>query len=140
MVVATGAGNRQAQNGPRHGVDLVIHGVVAVAQLALLSTAIGFVDGTQGKETQCAPPFRAHTAHQVPGDLLHDELVIAQIPIDGSNHPIPIPVGVRQGLATMVVGALFFRVAGQIQPVAGPALPVVGGGQQAVDHGFMGLG
>ena len=140
VVVAAGAGDRQAQNGPGQGVDLVIHGVIAVAQLAFLSSAIAFIDGTQGKETQRAPPFHTNAAHQVSGDLLHDEPVVAQVPIEGLHHPIPIPVGVGQGIGRVVVGPLFFRVAGHVQPIAGPALAVVGRGQQAVDHGFMGLG
>ena len=70
---------------------------------------------------------------QVPGDLGLGEQIVGKIAVESLHHPVPVAIGVGIGIVPGVVEPVV-GIAGQIQPVAPPALSVVRRGQQAVDH------
>ena len=74
--------------------------------------------------------------HQVASQLLNRELVEGHVGIEGVDHPVtPGPdIGVDVRLVAEGV-----RVARDVKPVLGPAFPIMGAVQQAIDQSFPGL-
>ena len=145
MVVATGAGGGEAEEGFRGDVDAVVDDVVGIAvefvaegkeaeggENALIVgrfgggvLGFGFLDGL-GEEA-------------VGGELFDDELVVGFVAVEGIDDVVAVSpgVGVAQVFAAFGV-ALGVGVAGDIEPVAAPAFTVGRGGKQAVDEGGVG--
>ena len=69
-------------------------------------------------------------------DLLDGELVKRQIVIHRADHPVAIPPGI--GTSTILFITIRVGIACSIQPVAAPALAVVGARKSSIHHGLVG--
>ena len=66
------------------------------------------------------------------GDLCFGESVVGEIVVESVDDPVAITPGVRErGVGTG--GELAVGVAGEVEPMAGPALTVMGAGEKAVN-------
>jgi hypothetical protein len=137
VVVAAGTRDGQPQKTPREGVDPVIQ----LIGLCLGSTAgVGVVDGAEGEEAE-----GRHAGHfvllpqQVSGNLLADELGVGLVRVERANHPVPKPIAAGIHPGRKGVG-LVLRIAGDVEPVAAPALAVAGTRQQLVDEPLVSVG
>src|SRR5690606_5987503 len=68
---------------------------------------------------------------EVVGQLVDDEPIVGEVAVQGGDDPVPIKPGGALGLAP---GFGDVGVAGEVEPVASPALPVMGRGEVAVDE------
>ena len=120
MVVAAGAGDGEAEECLRHGVDLLVHDV----HLELEPVALGVRLRSDGEESGGHEQFRPLTVvagrEAVPRDLLQRELVEGHVGVQGPDHVVPIPPGMRVGEVGLLAAAL--GVAGDVEPVAAPTL------------------
>ena len=74
----------------------------------------------------------------VAGELLLDELRVRLVAVERPDDVVAVAPGVRPiGVLLVAVG---FGVAHQVEPVAGPALAVVRAGEQAIDQLLVGVG
>ena len=69
---------------------------------------------------------------EVSGDVFGDELVVGDIGVEGADDVVAVVVGVVDRVVELV--AVGFGVAHEVEPVPGPALAEVGGGEEAVDR------
>lgn len=75
----------------------------------------------------------------VSGDLGFDEGVVGEVFVEGFDDPVAVTEGV--GIGEFDVGIeTVVSVASYVEPVAGPALAVVWGGQEFVDYLCEGVG
>ena len=125
MVVATRAGDGQAKEALRRGVDALIDGVVVVLE----TLADG--DEAEGGEARVV---LGQVGQSVGGELFDDELVVGLVGVEGVDDVIAIGPGGLEGLdGAVTLQALGVGVTGGVEPVTGPAFAVVGRGEQAVD-------
>ncbi len=134
VVVAAGAGDRQAEEAASQGID-------AVGVLVEL-VAVAVIDRPAGKEAQGRQAVEAlgfGTVEPVAGNLLEDESVIGHVAVEGPDQPVAIaePVRVEPGLERV---GLVLAVTGHVEPVTAPALAIVGRGQQPIDQPIVGVG
>ena len=73
----------------------------------------------------------------VAGDLLPDELVVGQVAVERLDHPVAVAPGVVADVVPLE--ALALAEPDDIQPVARPALAVMGRGEQPIDQLLVGL-
>ena len=73
----------------------------------------------------------------VAGDLLAHELVVGLVGVERLDDVVAVGPGV--GTVGVQPVALAFGVAGEVEPVLGPALAVARAGEQAVDEAFVGV-
>lgn len=103
----------EGEEGGAGGVDAVGHGFDA----ALFAVGAGFdLEERVAMETGGDELVGGRVGEQIAGELFDDELVEGPVAVEG-------------------VG-----VAGLVQPLARPAFAELGGGEEAVDDGFVGLG
>ncbi len=118
-VVTAGAGDGQAHEAATDHVDAVVDDVVNVVEEAAAQGEI-----THGRQrTLVRFPLSMQTVRR---QLLHDELIVRQVFVEGADHIIPVGVGIG---VTAFLGeqvALGIGIAGDIEPVPAPALAVVG--------------
>jgi len=75
----------------------------------------------------------------IAGDLGFDEGVVGEVFVEGFDDPVAVTEGV--GIGEFSVGVeTVICVAGDIEPVAGPAFAVVWGGEEFVDNFGEGIG
>ena len=145
VVVATGAGDGEAEEGFRGHVDAVVDDVVGIT--------VEFVaerKETQGSERALIDGGLAAgilgfrflyglDEEAVGGELFDDELVVRFVAVEGVDDVVAVGpgVGVAEVFAAFGV-ALGVGVAGNIEPVTAPAFAVGGGGEEAVDEGGVG--
>ena len=130
VVVATRAGDRQAEEGLGRGVDALVDRVVDVVE------ALADGDEAEGRE---AGVVGLDVRELVGGELLDHEAVVGFVGVERVDDVIA--VGPGEGVAVVLVEALALvdrqaarvGVAGRIEPVAAPALAVVRRGQEEVD-------
>ena len=67
-------------------------------------------------------------------------MVVGKILVDGPDHPIAVGVGVVVDCVFGKDVAFGIGVARHVEPVASPALPIGGGGEEPVDDFFEGVG
>jgi hypothetical protein len=78
----------------------------------------------------------AGAGEHVPGELLEGEAVEGQVVVVGADHPVAVrPHRAR----TVLLVPVRVGVAGEVEPATGPALPVVGRGEQPVDVLLIGV-
>ena len=111
VIMATGAGDGKAHDAPGADIDLI--GNDEFTPPALITT-------TDGEESQ-GGEFFAREVHEVGGNLTMDELIVGKVVIESVDDPVAVGVGVGVFLVFGVGGALGVSVAGDIEPVAGPA-------------------
>jgi hypothetical protein len=70
---------------------------------------------------------------QIAGQLLNDEAVVGQVPVQRPDHPVAVKINLA-GLVLLKTVAV--GVTGPVQPEPAPALAVMGRGQQPL-HGFL---
>ena len=61
---------------------------------------------------------------EVAGELLAEELVVGLVAVEGVDHPVAVPPGVRQRVVAVLAGGV--GVADEVEPVPAPALAVGG--------------
>ena len=83
-------------------------------------------------------PSGVPPVQHVAGDLLLDELRVRFIVIEGLDDVIAVAPGVVAD--AVVLEAVAFGKAGLVEPVPRPPFAVVRGGQQSIDHLFVGVG
>ena len=137
MVVAARALHGQPEEGPREGIDPVRQGLGLGLGLGFRVASVGFVVRSDGEETRAVESERF--VDQVPGNLLLDELVVGQIPVEGAYHPVPVAPGSRQR-AVVSKTSEAVAVAGRIKPVSRPALAVMRGFEQRMDQVIESIG
>ena len=127
VVVAAGAPDREAQEAARGHVDPVVP--LVRARHRRIGDVV--VPGTAAQEAQ--PGNRAFAfgfLQQVSRDLRLDEEVVGHVAVEGLDHPVALDVGVGVALAPRTArrqpAGVVLAEAGHVQPVASPALPVVG--------------
>ena len=141
VVVATRAGDGEAEEGFAGDVDAVVDDVVG--------DSVEFV--TKGKETEGGEGALVERGlgvgvfsfgfldgrgeEAIGGELFNDELVVGKIAVEGVDDVVPIGpgVGVTEVLAALGV-AFGVGVAGDIEPVAAPTFAVGRGGEEAIDE------
>ena len=127
MVVAASAGHRQRLCTAHHHVYSIVHNIGLAVQ---------------GARTQCQeakrgqrPPVVAER-HLVGRDLVEQKLVVREVRVERADHPIAISK--RERVAAVVaqqprkIGAARIGVAGNVEPVAAPPLPISRRREQAI--------
>ena len=112
VIVAAGTGDGHSHGGAGGNVNAVSNDEV------VLTALIGAADGEESEGGK----FLAGKIHEVRCDLAMKELVVRKGLIEGSNDPVAIGVGVRIVFVFGTCGALGVGVAGDIEPMTGPAL------------------
>ena len=125
VIVATGAGDGEAQCAAGDDVDAVVDDVVGDAEEA---PAAG--DESQGGEVG------GIGGNQLIGrQLQHQKSVVGQVGIEGMDDPVAVGGCVNEaGFFASVDVALGVGVAGDVEPMASPAFAVPGGVEQAVNE------
>ena len=125
VVVTTRAGYGQAKEALRRRIDALVDGVVIVLE------TLPYGDEAEGSE---ACVVLSQVRQTVGGELLDDELVVRLIGIERVDDVVAIGPGSIEGLdGAITLQALRVRITGGIEPVASPALAVVGRSEQTVD-------
>ena len=134
MVVATGAGHREAQERLADHVDLVVH----VADLLVdgVDRLIAMFDhaevaGAYGRLIELFRFVEARGLQQVAGELFADELVVRDVGIEGADEVIAVAPSLWDG--GIAFAAVRVGVADEVHPVTGEVFAVARRGQQAVD-------
>ena len=123
MVVATGAGDRQADEGLGGRVDALVDGVVLVVK------ALADGDEAQGRQTRV---FLLEVGQAVGGQLLDDELVVGLVGVEGIDDVVAerpsvgVTVVLEERVALVDRQTARIGISRGIQPVAAPTLAVMG--------------
>ena len=138
VIVAAGAGNRQAQEATSQGVDAIVEFIGS----GFSRVGILVVLGTESKVAECSEisqPFGFVDRHHIGSDLVFDKKVEGHVGIEGLNNPIaiPVPVGVRLDAERV---RLILGVPRHIEPVAAPSFPVSWRIQEPIDQLGKGVG
>ncbi len=132
--VALGTADRQAQPDDARRADAVDHRVEAEFERV---DAPLFVEHRVAVKARGDPIGNGGTGQHVAGELLDRELVERHPRVDRRNHPVAIRPDRTHAVFFVSVRV---GVAGQIQPVPGPAFAVVRRGQQPIDEPLVGVG
>ena len=133
VVVATGTTDRHSHRCRAVGAHAV-HGIFDEPLLRDCPSLVGdaVVAVKRGGELLVERGVREEIASQ----LLSEELVIGHVFIEGVDHPIaPRPARAEH----FVVEGVAVAVAGDIEPIDRHAFAVVGRGQRAIHHDFVGF-
>ena len=121
-----------------NGVELVVVALRALYGEAE-EPASGSVDAivlelrTEAVERQARDKIRILAAFkEISGDLRLHEPVVRHVVVESLNDPIAIAVSVRIGFHLRRV-QLVVRIAGDVEPIAAPALAIARGREQVVD-------
>ena len=133
--MATGAAHGESHERQTRGVGPVHHLLHPV--LLRVHAALGI-----GERVAVKPGGRlllhGGVRQQVAGQLFHHELVVGKVAVVGVDDPLAVAPGM--GPHVVLLETVAVGVAGQVQPVAGPALPEVGRRQHPVDQPLVGVG
>ena len=125
VIVATGAGDGEAQGAAGDDVDAVVDDVVGDAEEAAAA----------GDEPQGGEVGGIGRNQLVSGELKQEESVVGQVGVEGVDDPVTVGGCVDEaGFFASVDVALGVGVAGDVEPMASPAFAVPGGVEQAVDE------
>ena len=95
--------------------------------------------GGKAVEAEADGEFGVLPFELVSGDLGFDEGVVGEVFVEGFDDPVAVAEGV--GIGEFDVGIeTVVGVAGDVEPVAGPAFAVVWGGEEFVDYFCEGVG
>ena len=129
-----GASQRQAQKSDSGHIDPVHHRLYTV--LLEIHPALKIEQGVAMKASRDDLLLRG-LGEQVARQLLDDELIKGEIPVQGFDHPIAIHPDLAGRVIVVAVGVC---VTSDIEPVTSPALPVGWGIQEPVHHSFVSAG
>lgn len=138
MVVAAGAVNGEAKEGGRGGVDHVIE---IVGALLTDGGKVGIADGVvrpRNEEAGSDLNVRIARVEKVASDLFHHEAIKRKVLIESADDVIAETPCV--GADVILLIAVGFSVADDVEPVASPALAIGGRSEEAVDEFFVGVG
>ena len=121
MIVAAGAGDRQAEKATGECVDPIGQRFGFGLCLCFGIAAIRNIGRTEGEET--GGGRLAISIEQVAGDLVGNELIVGHVRIESPHHPIAIAPCVGQ--CPVFKAAVDIAVAGDVEPVAGPTFAVL---------------
>src|SRR5262249_32766121 len=115
--------------------DDVVQVFISVVRVILLTVTHPGTDPvvSRGSQAVLVPVFEF-----VPGQLLKDEPGVGFVLIEGPDDVVPVPPGVGDVIVMLIAGAV--RVAHHIEPEPAPSLPVMRGGEQALDQILIGAG
>ena len=137
MVMAAGTAQSHAQEGLANLDHLRVDVVGAHALLVGVDDFhIAHHQKAGGGEVLCAL-LGLLEGHEITGDLLAHKAVKGFVLVEGGDEVVAVAPGLLGVHA--VGGAHHVGVAGEIQPVAGPAFAVGLGAKQAINHAFIGL-
>jgi hypothetical protein len=104
VVVAARAAHRQAHKGPRGGVDLLVHNVIASSPGCRSASSFAPSDRKPVDDAQRSNACVEIVGRrqQVAGDLLVDELVVGLVLVEGCDDVVAVAPGV---LVAMVSSA-----------------------------------
>ncbi len=129
--MAPRAAHRQPHERARRGLDPIHH----VFDLILLGDRAAFeVDHVIAVEPRGDLLLARRTGQQISRDLLDDERIEGEIPVERANHPVAPRPHAAQAVDVIAVGV---GVARRIQPRHGHALAVARRSQQLVDPSFV---
>jgi hypothetical protein len=139
--VAPGAGDGEAEEGFAEDVDFRVAHLVAdlfeiggaVALLAEAEEAAG-----DGGFQVLAVGGEALRGKAVAVDVFAEKGVVGEVLIEGADDVVAVAPGFV--LVEIELVAAGFGEADEVEPVAGPAFAVSGGGEEAVDDLFVGVG
>ena len=131
MIVATRASDRESEDGLRDGVDLLVGEI----ERELARIAFVEIERAERQEAGGDELLRAFAIvlrrKQIAGDLFADELIVRLVGVQRPDHVIAIAPGVWHGGVHVAPGAL--RVAGDVEPMAGPGFAEARGSEEAGD-------
>ena len=133
VVVALGASKGEPQERGSDDAGDVVQRFLPRQQKVLLVRLFGIVP----VEGSGDPGVRALRPQLVPCDLFLHERVVGLVGVEGVADIVPVAPGVGPGDVLFETPAL--RVASQVEPVAAPALSVVGRRQEALDQPLVGF-
>jgi hypothetical protein len=138
VVVTAGAGDGETEEGAANGID-VFFPFIGDGGLDDVGRELQFfeIGGAETEEAESGQISRGTAGEVIGSELAEDKLIVGQVVIEGLHHPVAVKIGVAGGVEPR--GDLV-HVTGKIEPVARPALAVVGAGEELVDLGFVGLG
>ena len=131
MVVATGAGHREALGAAHDHVDAVVDDVRRAVQEAT-------AERQEAERGEVAVILRVF-GDLVGGDLQAQELVVGQVLVESVYDPVAISVSVRVTTFFQEDVTLRVGVAGDVEPVAGPAFAEGWGSEEPIDQFLGGL-
>ena len=125
VIMATRAGYRQAKEALRRRIDALVDGIVIVLE------TLPDGDEAEGREARVV---LGQVRQTVGSELLDDELVVRFISVERVDDVVAVsPRGIEGLDRAVTLQALGVGVTGGIEPVASPALAVVGRSEQTVD-------
>ena len=124
--MTAGTADRQALGSPEDHVQPVVDDV-GLAAIELPA---------EGQEPERRQVGMVRCRHCWSAAICYDqELIVGQIVVEGTDHPVAIGGGRRVGRSPLSRRAFRVGIAGDVQPVPGPALAKLAGPEQAVDQG-----
>ncbi len=141
VIVTTRAAGRQAEQAGADGRNHIVQLVVAVL-LALGGRSLAG-DGQQNGRAGCQKTGRRLgrrivRGQFVAGQLPLDEAVERHVIVERGDHEVAIVIQVQPVLIGLVAGAV--GVAGDVEPVAAPALAIAGASQKPIDQPLIRIG
>ena len=121
VVVALSAAHGQAEPGGAYGLDPVDH--LFMAELVHVDSALSIAGGVAVKPgSDFLLPGGAR--EEISGNLFQGEAVEGHVLVEGLDQPVAIAPGV--GSKCILAVTVTVRIAGQVQPMAGPFFSKVG--------------
>ena len=138
VVVAAGTAEREAEDRAAEGVDAV--GEIEMLEIGVGGVAVALADGEEagGGNEIGVGAWLSLAGEDVAGDLPGEKLVVGHVGIEGPDHPVAIAAGFADGVVGAVAGGI--GIAGDVEPVAPPALSVGGRCEEPVDDPLPGIG
>ena len=134
MAVALDAAEGRPHPDLPRRVDAVKHG--RDPELLVVGSPLGIGHGVsmEGRRDELV---EGSVGQEIARDLLDGELIEGHVLVECIDEPVPVA---PDGAPVVLLVALRVGVAGKVEPEASPALAVVGGGQEPIYQGFIGLG
>ena len=125
VVVAARTRHRQPHESPGDDIDLIIQGVMSRAEPL-----------PHGQETQSRQGWiLIRQPKGISCQLFHDKTIVGKILMEGIDDVITVGVGKGKSGETDRTPPMSVGIAGNVQPMPPPMLPILFGGQQIV-HNF----
>jgi hypothetical protein len=135
MIVAASTGDGHSQKGLGEGVDLVVdHFLVDAVEVETRPmTVFAHVVEHRPDETLDHSAFRIHArlGQEIARKLLANQLIKADVGIEGSNQIVPVFPGSFGRIVPLV--AVGVGVPHHVHPVSGKAFSVMGRGEELID-------
>jgi hypothetical protein len=129
---------RAAQGHAQEALADDAHLVVELVERGLLDVVGLGVPHAQAPEARGHDGLAAGVRQLVARELLQHEAVVGHVLVEGVDDPVAVAPGA--GLLLVALVAVGLAPAHHVQPVAAPALAVLGPGQQRVDQARPGVG